>query len=116
MSIWLYMLDIYIIFIASTCIGKSTAARTALSIVGQVKNGFLMKTKRTSDAIIIERCCTSTVPFCLDDPKTSDGIGEILIDLCNGEPLANMKTGLRKPRSAPIICANFTIKDSQRYV
>ena len=75
--------------------GKTTAAKTALSIIGQAKNSFLMKTKRTSDAIDIERCCTSTLPFCLDDPKTTDGIGEILIELCNGEPLANMKTGLR---------------------
>ena len=105
-----YLLFVYIY------VGKTTAAKTALSLVGQAKNGFLMKTKRTSDAIIIERCCTSTLPFCLDYPKTTDGIGEILIELCNGEPLANMKTGLRKPKSVPIICANFTIKDSRRYV
>ena len=73
-----------------------------------------MKTKRTSDAVIIERCCRSTLPFCLDDPKTTDGIGEILIDLCNGNPIANMKSGVRKPKSIPIICANFTVKDSAR--
>lgn len=94
--------------------GKSTAAKAALSLCGQTANGFLMKTKRTSDAVIIKRRCKSTLPLRLDDPKTTEGIGEIVIDLCNGNPMANIKSGIRKPKSVPIICANIAIKDSVR--
>ena len=74
-----------------------------------------MKTKSTSDTLCLERCCKSTLPFSLDDPKSADGIGEILIDLCNGRQTGNMKVGLRKPRSIPIICCNFTMGTIQRY-
>lgn len=95
--------------------GKSTAARCAPSLCGQMTTGHLMKTKRTTNSLVIERCCKSTLPFCLDDPKTADGIGELLIDLCNGRQLGNMKARLRTPRSIPIICANFNIKSIQRY-
>jgi hypothetical protein len=50
--------------------GKSSAARCALSLSGQSDSGHLMKTKSTSDSICIERCCKSTRPFVLDDPKS----------------------------------------------
>ena len=73
-----------------------------------------MKTKRTSDALVIERSCKSTLPFCLDDPKTVEAIGELLIYLCNGGGMANMKSGMRAARSIPIICANFAIKKMAR--
>ena len=62
-----------------------------------------MKTKSTSDTLVLERCCKSTMPFALDDPKSTDGIGEILIDLCNGRQIGNMKVGVRKPRTIPLI-------------
>ena len=29
--------------------------------------------------LVIERCCKSTIPFILDDPKSIKGIGETLI-------------------------------------
>lgn len=75
-----------------------------------------MKTKSTSDSVCVERCCKSTIPFSLDDPKTAEGIGELLIDLCNGRLMGNMKVGLRKPRSIPLICCNFTMGNLQRYL
>ena len=73
-----------------------------------------MKTKSTSDSICLERCCTSTLPFILDDPKTAESIGELLIDLCNGRTIGNVKVGLRTPRSLPIICCNFAMASLQR--
>lgn len=97
-------------------IGKSTAVRCALSLCGQENVGHLMKTKNTSDTMCIERCCKSTIPFSLDDPKTADGIGELLIDLCNGRLMGNMKVGLRKPRCIPLICCNFTMGNLHRYL
>ena len=75
-----------------------------------------MKTKSTSDSICVERCCKSTLPFVLDDPKSLDAVSELLIDLCNGRLMGNMKVGLRKPRSIPLICCNFSDTKHQRYV
>ena len=66
------------------CTGKSSAARCALSLCGQGDSGHLMKTKSRSDSIFMERCCKSTLPFVLDDPKSLDTVSELLIDLCNG--------------------------------
>ena len=77
--------------------GKSTAARCALPVCGQHNVGHMMKTKSTSDSLCIERCASSTIPFALDDPKTAEGVGELLIALCNGHLSGNMKVGLRKP-------------------
>lgn len=74
-----------------------------------------MKTKSTTDTLVTERCCKSTIPFILDDPKSIEGIGEILIDLCNGRQVGNMKVGLRKPKSIPVVCANFSMGSTQRY-
>ena len=65
-------------------LGKSTAMRCALCICGQHNSGHLMKTKGTSDSIIMERVAKSTLPFGLDDPKGTDDVGELLIQLCNG--------------------------------
>ena len=75
-----------------------------------------MKTKSTSDTICVERCCKSTFPFVLDDPKSLDAVSELLIDLCNGRLMGNMKVGLRKPRSIPLICCNFSDTKHQRYI
>ena len=64
------------------------------TLCGQEDSGHFMKTKSTSDTVCVERCCKSTIPFSLDDPKTAEGIGELLIDLCNGRLMGNMKVGL----------------------
>ena len=94
--------------------GKSLAADCGLSTIGQHETGHLMKTKSTSDTLVLERCCKSTIPFALDDPKSTDGIGEILIDLCNGRQIGNMKVGVRKPRTIPLICCNFDMGSINR--
>ena len=86
---------------------KSSAGDCGLSPFGQQETGHLMKTKSTSDTLVLERCCKSTIPFVSDD---TDGIGEILIDLCNGRQIGNMKVGVRKPRTIPLICS---MHDSQ---
>ena len=74
-----------------------------------------MKTKNTSDTICLERCCKSTLPFVLDDPKSVEAVSELLIDLCNRRLMGNMRVGLRKPRSIPLICSNFNMSLAQRY-
>ena len=59
-----------------------------------------MKTKTTSDTVCVERCCKTTFPFLLDDPESVEAISQLLIDLCNGWLMGNMKVGLRKPHSS----------------
>ena len=77
-----------------------------------------MKTKSTctSNSVYIERCIKSSLPLVLDDPKGADAIGELLIDICNGRLVGNMKVGLRKPRTIPPICCNITMGTLQRYI
>lgn len=84
--------------------------RCALCICGQHNSGHLMKTKGTSDSIVMERVVKSTLPFGLDDPKGTDDIGELIIQLCNGGLSGNMKMGLRKPKSIPFLCCNFNLQ------
>ena len=73
-----------------------------------------MKTESTLDSICLERCSTSTLPFTFDDPKTAEGIGELLINLCNGWTIGNVRVGFKTPRSLPIICCNITMASLQR--
>ena len=61
--------------------GKSTAAKCALSLYGQQSVSHIMKTHATSDSLCAERMAQSTLPFVLDDPKSPDDIGEMLITM-----------------------------------
>jgi len=94
--------------------GKSTAVRCALAICGQQNMGHLKKTKGTSDTLCMERIKKSTLPFSLDDPKNMEVIGELLIQLCNGRLSGNLRLGLQKPLSVPILCCNFSVSTLQR--
>ena len=94
--------------------GKSTAARLATAICGQQNVGHIMKTHSTSDTLCNERLVRSSLPFILDDPKNPDDIGEFLINVYDGALSGNMRKGLRRPRSIPIICCNFTMNAIQR--
>ena len=93
-------------------VGKSIAARCALAICGQHDVGHYMKTKNTSDSLILERIKKSTLPFALDDPKSMDDIGELLIQLCNGWLCGN---AVKRPKSIPILCCNFPISTLEKY-
>lgn len=96
--------------------GKSTAVKCALSIFGQHKVSHLMKTKGTSESLCLERVQKSTLPFALDDPKSIEEIGEMLIQLCNGNQSGNLRTGLHNPRSIPLLCCNFNMCSVARWV
>ena len=43
--------------------------------------GHIMKTQSTSDSMCTERMVKSSLPFILDDPKSPDDIGELLISI-----------------------------------
>ena len=74
-----------------------------------------MKTAATSDSICNERMVHSTLPFVLDDPKNPESIGELLITVYDGASSGNLRKGLRKPRSIPILCCNFSTSSILRY-
>ncbi|XP_065913247.1 uncharacterized protein [Dysidea avara] len=95
--------------------GKSTAIQCALSIFGQKEVSHLMKTKGTSDSLCLERIQKSSLPFALDDPKRMEDIGDMLIQLCNGKLTGNLRTGLHRPRSIPLLCCNFNVSSIRRY-
>ncbi len=90
----------------------------ALSLFGQTHIGHIMKTQSTSDSMCTERMVKSSLPliFILDDPKSPDDIGELLISIYDGGLSGNMRKGLRRPRSIPLICSNFSVKSIQRYL
>ena len=96
------------------CAGKSTAAKCALSLCGQLNAGYIMKTTATSDSLCTERMTQSTLPFVLDDAKSPDDIKEILITVYDGGLSGNLRKGLRKPKSIPIFSCNFTMNTVQR--
>ena len=74
-----------------------------------------MKTKGTSDCLCMERIKKSTLPFSLDDPKSVEDVGDLLVQLCNGQLSGNLRVG-RQPRSIPLLCCNFSISNVQRLV
>ena len=71
--------------------GKSLSSDCALAIFGQHNAGHIMKTKSTSNTICFERCTQSSLPFVLDDPKSADDIGEMLINFCDGRSTGKSK-------------------------
>ena len=54
------------------------------------------------------------ITFILDDPKSPDDIGELFITVYDGALSGNMRKGLRRPKSIPIISCNFGMSKIQR--
>lgn len=44
-----------------------------------------------------------------------DDIGELLIQLCNGRLCGNMRVGVKRPKSIPILRCNFPISTLESY-
>ena len=61
------------------------------------------------------------LPFAINDPKGKGkaktnqlNIGELVVDVYNGGSSANLKTGSRKPMTAPTIASNFMVEEAPR--
>ena len=100
--------------------GKSTAIRTALGLFGCHQIGRYVK---GTNAIFLERSSKSSIPFGIEEAMPSTkahsnklDLGELVIDLYDGAISANMKSGIVKPKSAPIIATNFKVEEIARYV
>ena len=86
--------------------GKTTSIRAALSLFGRTS----IFSKGTN-AGILERATRSTIPFGIDDPAKCKSnnldLGELCIDLYNGQKTVNMRTGSCRPMSTAIMATNF---------
>ena len=72
---------------------------------------------------MLERLSRSTLPYGIDDPTKSRGsrsnqldLGELCIDLYNGQKTINLRSGARKPFSIPIVATNFGADEMDRWV
>ena len=100
--------------------GKSTAIKAALALFGCAHNGICSK---GTNAGMLERSSRSTLPYGIDDPTKSRGsrsnqldLGELCIDLYNGQKTINLRSGARKPFSIPIVATNFGADEMDRWV
>lgn len=96
--------------------GKSTAIVMALSLMGIDES---CKYVSGSIAFFLEKCCSSTLPFGIDDPpkpnsKATLDPADVIISVFNRGKTSNMKTKIN-PISIPIFASNFNISSDRRY-
>lgn len=87
--------------------GKTTSIKAALSLFG-VNSMF----SKGTNAGMLERSTRSTIPFGIDDPNSASktnllDVGELCIDLYNGQKTINLRSGCCKPLSTAILATNF---------
>ena len=99
--------------------GKSTSIRAALALFGCAHNGIFSK---GTNAGMLERSARSTVPYGVDDPCKAKGcktnqldIGELCVDLYNGQKTINLRSGTCRPVSTAIIATNFNAGELDRW-
>ena len=98
--------------------GKSTAVRLSLALFGLKESSHYV---RGTNALFLARSAACVLPFAIDDPKGKGraktnqlDIGELVVDVYNGSSSANLKTGSRKPVTAPTIASNFMVEETPR--
>jgi len=99
--------------------GKSTAIKAALSVFGC---HHISRFVKGTNAIFMERASRSSLPFGIEEAQNSKkgsraklDLTDLVIDLYDGTISANMKSGIMKPRSVPILATNFEVEDIDRY-
>lgn len=95
--------------------GKSTAIVLGLSLMGVDE---CSKYVSGSTAFFLERCCSSTLPFGIDDPpkpnsKSTLDPGDVIMSVFNGAKTANMRKNI-KPISSPVFASNFDLSSDKR--
>ena len=70
---------------------------------------------------MLERSSRSTLPYGIDDPAKGKGsrnnlldIGELCVDLYNGQKTINLRSGTSKPMGTAIIATNFDAGELDR--
>ena len=100
--------------------GKSTSIKAALALFGIAHNNIFVK---GTNAGMLERSTRSTLPYGIDDPAKGKrskvnqlDIGELCVDLYNGQKTLNLRSGSCKPMGTAIIATNFETDQMDRYV
>ena len=74
--------------------------------------------ERATNAFILERASASTLPFALDDPAEQStkqcNLGDVIVDLHNGGRSGNMRKGVTRAISAPLIAINHELPHNER--
>jgi hypothetical protein len=95
--------------------GKSTAIVLGLSLIGIDE---CSKYISGSTAFFLERCCSSTLPFGIDDPpkpncKSTLDPAEVIMSVYNWAQTSNLKRRV-KPISSPVFASNFNLSSDKR--
>ena len=98
--------------------GKSTSIRAALALFGCAHNGIFSK---GTNAGMLERSARSTLLYGVDDLCKAKGcktnqldIGELCVDLYNGQKTINLRSGTCRPMGTAIIATNFNAGELDR--
>lgn len=93
--------------------GKTTALKCCLGMMGLLPQRLWSSgTKQMFTQIL----CNGYMPLGIDDPNSQIAISELVMSLFGGANEGTVTRGTYKPTSMAVISANFTVKDSEKYV
>ncbi|XP_078667543.1 uncharacterized protein LOC144912542 [Branchiostoma floridae x Branchiostoma belcheri] len=90
-------------------VGKTTALKACLSVVGRTKAADF------SEAGAMQEAAKSSLPFGWDDPLVKMDLGKVAMKLFNqaGKMTINKKSTDSQPKSLPVVTANFNQCDTE---
>ena len=95
--------------------GKTTALKYCLSMMGLLPQRLWSSgTKQLFSQILSS--ARGYMPLGIDDPNSQVAISELVMSLYGGAHEGTLTRGTCKPTCMAIISANFTVKDSEKYL
>lgn len=91
--------------------GKSTVLRCGLSILGCAEQRFFSKATKEKYASL---CSESRLPLVIDDPRSQNAVGDLVMTLYNGACEGTVTRGHGRPSSMAMIGANFTTSPQEQ--
>lgn len=71
--------------------------------------------EKVTNAFVLERASTSSMPFAIDDPTKVPNKGcDVIVELHNGGKYANVRSGAQYAKSLPIVAINYNLRDEER--
>ena len=74
--------------------------------------------EKVTNAFVLERASTSSMPFAIDDPTKVPNKGcdlsDVIFELHNGGKYANVRSGAQYAKSLPIVAINYNLRDEER--
>ncbi|XP_078685089.1 uncharacterized protein LOC144922120 isoform X1 [Branchiostoma floridae x Branchiostoma belcheri] len=88
-------------------VGKTTALKAALATVGRTE------LEDFSEASALTEAATSSLPFGWDDPLDEKELGRVIMKVFNKGGKRTHGTRCKKPKSIPVVTANFQCCDTK---